>query len=155
MAANGSAFRVARPGVIHDTIDGEVVIINLSTGAYFSLVDTGAEVWSGLGGEASVDAIVSEIATRYRTPPEEIRAAVEGLLDDLRAEGLVVPVEGAAPPADGERRPGPDPGADGRPEFRPPVLEKFDDMQDLILLDPVHEVEEELGWPHARRSDGG
>jgi hypothetical protein len=32
----------------------------------------------------------------------------------------------------------------------PPVLQKFQDMKELILLDPVHEVHEDLGWPHPR-----
>ncbi len=30
-----------------------------------------------------------------------------------------------------------------------PRLETYSDMQDLILLDPVHEVDER-GWPHAQ-----
>jgi hypothetical protein len=65
---------------------------------------------------------------------------VAGLVEQLLAEGLVVedadaPV-GASPPA---------PPADA---LEPPALEKFTDMQDLILLDPVHEVDER-GWPHA------
>jgi hypothetical protein len=31
--------------------------------------------------------------------------------------------------------------------FEPPLLEKFTDMEDLLLLDPVHEVDGR-GWPH-------
>jgi hypothetical protein len=42
------------------------------------------------------------------------------------------------------------PNGHGHRAFEPPLLEKFDDLQDLILLDPVHEVLEEEGWPHAR-----
>jgi len=34
-----------------------------------------------------------------------------------------------------------------------PVLESFGDMQSLLLLDPVHEVDEKLGWPVASASD--
>ena len=41
-----------------------------------------------------------------------------------------------------------DVGGVERVPYVPPVLEKFTDMQDLILLDPVHEVSER-GWPHA------
>jgi hypothetical protein len=33
-----------------------------------------------------------------------------------------------------------------RPVFGQPVLEKFTDMADLLLLDPIHEVGE-AGWP--------
>jgi hypothetical protein len=31
--------------------------------------------------------------------------------------------------------------------FTQPVLEVYTDMQDLLLLDPIHEVDEEAGWP--------
>ena len=26
-------------------------------------------------------------------------------------------------------------------------FERFNDMQDLLILDPIHEVDEEAGWP--------
>jgi hypothetical protein len=35
-----------------------------------------------------------------------------------------------------------------------PVLEKYTDMQELLLLDPIHDVEE-AGWPKARPAAGG
>jgi hypothetical protein len=41
----------------------------------------------------------------------------------------------------------------GRIPFQAPALEKHSDMQDLILLDPVHEVGPR-GWPHAADSEG-
>jgi len=31
--------------------------------------------------------------------------------------------------------------------FAPPVLEVYTDMQDLLLLDPIHDVDETVGWP--------
>jgi hypothetical protein len=65
----------------------------------------------------------------------------------LSTEGLVVPLEeDAASPDSTNRQPLPEPSG-----FEPPVLEKFTDMQDLILLDPVHEVDER-GWPHVPRN---
>jgi hypothetical protein len=30
--------------------------------------------------------------------------------------------------------------------FQPPTLRKYTDMQDLLLIDPIHEVDD-LGWP--------
>jgi hypothetical protein len=29
----------------------------------------------------------------------------------------------------------------------PPALEKFTNMQDILLLDPIHDVSD-MGWPH-------
>jgi len=34
-----------------------------------------------------------------------------------------------------------------RPPFTKPELHKFTDMQDLLLFDPIHEVDES-GWPN-------
>jgi len=39
----------------------------------------------------------------------------------------------------------PDQGGE-RSAFAPPVLERYTDMQDYFLLDPIHEVSPE-GWP--------
>jgi hypothetical protein len=38
--------------------------------------------------------------------------------------------------------------------YQKPVLEKFTDMQDLILLDPVHDVNPK-GWPHTDSKNEG
>ena len=35
-----------------------------------------------------------------------------------------------------------------RAPFVTPRLERYTDMQDIILLDPVHKVDSQ-GWPHA------
>jgi hypothetical protein len=34
--------------------------------------------------------------------------------------------------------------------MEPPRLESYGDMQSLLLLDPVHEVEQDVGWPKIR-----
>jgi hypothetical protein len=49
--------------------------------------------------------------------------------------------------AEGGRVPGPSKVAAATETMQPPVLEPFGDMQDLLLLDPVHEVDEDAGWP--------
>jgi hypothetical protein len=33
-----------------------------------------------------------------------------------------------------------------------PVLDKYTDMQELLLLDPIHEVDD-AGWPHTLTGD--
>ena len=38
-------------------------------------------------------------------------------------------------------------------QFEFPIIEKFTDMQELLLLDPIHEVDEK-GWPHQAAEDG-
>lgn len=43
---NDRVLRVNTPQVVCETIDGEVVIVNLDKGIYYSLLKTGADIWS-------------------------------------------------------------------------------------------------------------
>jgi Coenzyme PQQ synthesis protein D (PqqD) len=141
-------FRVNSPNVIHETIEGEVILIDLKTGTYYSLRDAGAAVWQAIEQGAGEDGIAAELRSRYSASEGEIHDAVRQLLGELEREGLVR--------AD-EAEPGavtPPVSANGaaRLPFAAPVLEKHTDMQDLILLDPVHEVGA-AGWPHPAPPD--
>ena len=62
-------------------------------------------------------------------------------MDELLAEGLIVHHElGERAPADVPR---------SALEFAPPRLEKYSDLEDLLVLDPIHDVDE-AGWPIAK-----
>ena len=67
------------------------------------------------------------------------------LLDDFVAAELVVEDDEQR-----HRQRSPPPSQDGgeRVPFVAPSFTTFTDMQDIILLDPVHEVDTR-GWPHA------
>jgi hypothetical protein len=136
-------FRVRNPQVVDDTIEGEVIVIDLDSFTYYSLRDVSAEIWHGIKAGADEASIGDSLAERYAASTEEIRSAISRLLDELAAERLI---EEAAEDAPAEPLSAP-PAQNGRVPFIAPVLEKHTDMQDLILLDPVHDVTE-AGWPH-------
>jgi hypothetical protein len=142
-------FRVNSPNVIHETIEGEVILIDLKTGTYYSLRDAGAAVWQAIEQGAGEEGIAAELGSRYEASEPEIRDAVRRLLAELEREGLIRADDGEAAPAAAPS--GSDNGA-ARLPFAAPVLEKHTDMQDLILLDPVHEVGAQ-GWPHPAPPD--
>ena len=45
--------------------------------------------------------------------------------------------------------PPPSAGASRTGDFVPPMLARFNNMSDLLLLDPIHDVDEQ-GWPRER-----
>jgi hypothetical protein len=78
----------------------------------------------------------------------DIRGGVEAFIETLRRESLIVPLEGE--PAKSAAVPEQEASvSEKRPDFIPPKLRKYTDMQDLLLLDPIHEVDEQ-GWPIAK-----
>jgi hypothetical protein len=146
-------LRVNAPQVIHEMIDGEVIIINLASGNYYSAKGSGADVWDVIQESPgrTQSEVVAAVAARYELPLGEIEVHVARFLDELRAEGLVAGDAGPGQPAPALSSGGIN--GHGRDRtFEPPVLEKFTDLQDLVLLDPVHEVDA-TGWPQPRPDD--
>jgi hypothetical protein len=99
---------------------------------------------------ASTDQVVEGMTNKYLGNREEITPSIENFLVALCNEGLVVQMDGEKPTS--ELNPEPLPisvqSVDKLP-YEPPVLNRYTDMQDLILLDPVHEVED-TGWPNPK-----
>lgn len=140
-----AVFRANTPHVVHEIIDGEAILVNMQTGRYYSASEIGAVVWGLIEAGAPVSAIVDRVSARYRGAREEIAAGLESFLAELEREGLIVPHEAAAAVGDGAGD-GRDVTPAGMP-FVPPVLRAYTDMEDLLLLDPIHDVDE-TGWPN-------
>ena len=137
--------RVNAPTVAAETVNGEVLMINLESGNYYSLRATGATIWEAI--EHGVPALTIARAFRDSYGIADADEVVDGFLAELVGEDLLAtagPVGTAGEPAT-EWAPPPLVG-----DFVAPRLEKFTDMQHLILLDPVHEVDEGQGWPIPR-----
>ncbi len=142
-------FRVNNPHVISEMIQGEVIVIHLETGSYYSLRDVGAEIWNAIEQGTTVGEIAHRLSLRYDAAPERIESDVSRLLDELAKEELVVSESAVGNVARSVPDEAPDHAT--REPFVAPTLEKHTDMQDLLLLDPVHEVDGR-GWPHAAPS---
>lgn len=133
---------VTNPQVMHETIDGETIVIDLTTGTYYSLRGSGSTIWNAVVAGASRDAILGGLEDVYEASPGEIADAADAFLAQLESEQLIARGNGAGP--NGGPTPAP---AETRSPFELPQLEKYEDMQDIILLDPVHMVDDQ-GWPH-------
>ncbi len=147
MDTNGR-LRINTPKIVHETIDGETVILNLDNGNYYSLVGIGAQIWGFIENGAPEHEIIDKVKCAYKNNGTDIDAAVNKFVSELRQEGLTVPdIAGTHAsfqwPAE---QPGPGLNAE-KQAFSAPVLNKYSDMQDLLLLDPIHDVDEEAGWP--------
>lgn len=142
-------WRANRPEVIDEHFEDEYVLVNLKTGTYYSLNPTAAVIWDGLGKNLSQRALLQKLEKMYRAESTQLAAALERLLGEMQSEQLIVPMPEPNATAVGDR-------AEEileRRAFTPPVLEKFTDMQALLLLDPIHQVDD-TGWPSAKPHGG-
>lgn len=133
-------FRPNSPPVLHETIDRETIIVNLEIGTYYSLNPSATSIWTGLESGASLAAIAAALADCSGAEPERIDGEVRAFVQKLAAAELVVEGQGGIEPDELDLD-----WPEGAP-FDSPALSTYTDMQELLLLDPVHDVGVG-GWP--------
>ncbi len=140
-------LRVANANVHSKVFEDEVVIIDMMSGIYYSVRGAGVDMWTMVESGAAPADVIAALAARYDAPTETLARAASDFLRELATHGLIV-ADAAAPRAAADQVAPP-----SRAPFAAPQLERFTDMQDLLLLDPIHEVGE-AGWPHAAPAAG-
>lgn len=115
-------------------IDGEAIIMNLSNGLYYSMDPLGAAVWTMAQSGLSVGRIAEALAEHFDLGWDAALRDVEELVAHLVSEELVDVAAGGASPT-GEAN-GPVPDFAAELPYSPPVLNRYDDMADLLALDP-------------------
>lgn len=140
----GMGFGAGAPTIVSEVIEGEAIIIDLLSGDYFSTQALGAILWSAALSGQDRHALISGATAAY-VGADGVETDVDAFLTTLVGHGLLV--ENAANgAAAGGNEPVWPPGP-----YAPPVLHQHSDMQDLVMLDPIHEVDT-VGWP-TRRED--
>jgi hypothetical protein len=123
----------------HETIDGETIILDAEKGHVILLTGFAAILWSHLVGSTSSEVLASAVDARFGTEAAE---ATRRFIRDLRAAEIVVPTTDA-----GSDAVSPLPWPE---RFTVPVLERYDDIANIIAMDPIHDVGP-AGWPRARQ----
>jgi hypothetical protein len=131
------------PNTACELFDGELVIAHYGSGLYYSVSESGALIWQGLRHGLTDADVAAWLAGHFAGQADEVRAQVSAFIARMRDQGLLIPDSTVAA--------GPDLPVLNGGRFEAPILEQFDDLQELLLVDPVHEVDS-TGWP--RRADG-
>ena len=145
--SDAERYAIDETRIVSEILDGEAVIVNLTNGYYYSLDTPAAEIWAWLQRGWSTPEIVSTIRHRYNCAGADPETAVRALIGTLVADELIAPDAGRdapeieAPEASPEKAP-----------FRAPSLQRFEDMQGFLLVDPIHEVDD-TGWPHVKQGE--
>src|SRR4051794_15114418 len=131
-------YRANAPRFVDETVDGEALIMDMVSGTYYSCVGASTVVWNALKQGVPDEAVVDGIAAMYGISVERARTDIDAFVAQLIEEHALVPGEGR-----GATFTAPE---DVTGEYAPPQLERYTDLADLILLDPVHDVTD-AGWP--------
>jgi hypothetical protein len=142
-------FRINNPPIVHESFEDETLMVNLETGSYYSISASGVAIVRALEDGATVGEIVDALCLRYTGSRRQTENAVHELITNMEQERLIVAattqrvesnwrLHAAASDATGQKSP-----------FEPPVLNKLTDLEELLALDPIHEVDA-TGWPRPK-----
>ena len=123
----------------HDTVDGETLVLDPTTGVLTMLGGIGPCIWERLVAGVDRSTLLDELDGIYG---DAAAADAAWFLDELVASGLVEeiePVASATTPALGA----------WPTQYEPPHTERYEEIADIMTMDPIHEVDPSLGWPHA------
>ncbi|SMB22407.1 conserved protein of unknown function [Sterolibacterium denitrificans] len=136
-------YQVNSPRIAHETLDGETIVIDTQTGFYYTLDGHAATIWQALAGGVSSTEVIGAYVQAGLFQEEAIREFIDRLL----AAELLLKSENAM----------------GHKAFSLPALpletpriltlKTHSDLQELIELDPIHEVDPTQGWPMKSASD--
>lgn len=133
-----AGYHLNEEKMFSDIADGVAIIINSETGIYYGLNELGTVVFEKLTAgipPATCAAALQALAGA----PEDMTARIEAFVKALCAYGIIIPgteqdvsVSFDAATAEGSN-------------FELTVQE-YNDAQELLLADPIHEVKPEDGW---------
>jgi hypothetical protein len=78
------------PQATHQSVGEEAIVINLNTGSYYSLNDTGTLCWDLLDGQRTIADCAQQIAQEYEVEIGEVEADLLELAAEFKAEGLIL-----------------------------------------------------------------
>ncbi|MFM8985219.1 MAG: PqqD family protein [Planctomycetia bacterium] len=135
-------YRINEPDASAEIFDEEVLAINLGNGHYHSIRGTGVAMWKLLISGSDAAQVVEAMQAAYATDRMTLAADVESFVKQLLAAGLLVEDAGAGSTAPAAPIRSPDTTG-----YSPPIFESHADMQELLLIDPIHDVDVQVGWP--------
>lgn len=134
---HSGVYAVASRDIVFESFDGEAVVLNLANGRYFGFSDSGSRVWQALSSGVALEDLVGAAPAGAEQLQAFVSELVEfGLLMQSGQPAQPLPDELAAALA----------AAQG-----PFTVTIHDDLADLLIVDPIHEVEEPLGWPAVKQ----
>ena len=136
-------YQINETKMFYDMADGQAIVINFETGMYYGMSSLGSAVLDRLVRGIDIETVADELAAR-KEAPSNLGEMLQSFIEELRQKEILVPA------------------SEEQGSEQPPLLafeeESFTDgwllevaeyaeAQDLILADPIHDVDVDMGWP--------
>lgn len=131
-------YKLSSTHIAVEKFDDEAVILDLRSGKYFSLSQSATLVLEEVLNGVAVENLIEYFLDVDFATQDDVDSFIELTL----SHDLIVRFDGVA-----ETFPSDEFAAKLRTCAEPLKMDVYDDLADLVLADPIHEVEEQAGWP--------
>lgn len=132
-------YKLNEEKMFFDMADGQAVVINFISGMYYGTSMLGSVILERLVHGNAPDQIKNAVKSLSGCP-EDFGTQIDTFIEQLLEKEILVP---------GDTLPGGNEviGEEALQDGFVLNLDEFAEVQDLILADPVHDVDVEQGWP--------
>ena len=131
-------YKLNEEKMFYDMAEGQAIVINFTTGMYYGTSSLGSAVLDALLAGAATADVLTALQALEGCPAdmeESLNAFVNALLDmEIITAGETTGAACTIP-------------AEALTDGFVLTVDEFTEVQDLILADPVHDVDVEQGWP--------
>ncbi len=122
-----------------DVTDGTAIVIDSTTGIYYGMNGFGTNIYECLQAGSNTSDILAAVKTLPGVP-QDFDSVFESFINTLAGYEIIVPKEEAS-----AALPVIDPEVAKADAFLPECT-AYQDVQELLYADPIHEVDAEEGW---------
>ena len=144
--AENLRYNIFDNNIISDVFGEEVVLVNLQSGVYYSLKYSAAQIWIRLINQYSPTEVFADLIQIYQVDENDLISDINLFITQL-LEDKIIKIASETEKKSIEFN-----SKGILVTYTSPVVEAFSDMQEILLLDPVHDVDK-AGWPISKNSD--
>ena len=141
-----TAYTLNEEKMFVDITDGIAIVINSETGIYYGMNGFGTNVFENVAKGIAIEKIAT-VLKGLAGAPADVEARLNAFVGTLKEKEIII---SGAENADNASI---DEAAAKEDEFDLSVNE-YDDAQEMLLADPIHEVKEDTGWTPEKDSIG-
>jgi len=132
-------YKLNEAKMFYDYADGQAVVINYKTGMYYGMGLLASAVLDRIIAGKNIDEILTAVKALPECPPD-MAERLQCFVKELQEKEIIV--AGPGFPGGAETL-----AVDVAEDGFDLKLDMFAEMSDLLLADPVHDVDMQEGWP--------
>ena len=136
-----NAYRFNRDTFAFECFDEEVVVLDLVEGVYYAFGGAAVVAWPYIIAQHPEPVIASTLAKSYGVRLDELTRDLTEFVERLVSEKILLAAPEDISELDRHR-------LDSLGEYEGFIFERHAEMEDLLTLDPIHDVDPERGWPN-------